>query len=439
MLKFLTILLFLSLPAGAIYLYFDPYWDWETLTHSWSIGMIFGLFAFSAVVIQFILGSRLKFLDRLFGQDKILKFHGFLGILIILFIGGHVLFKNLSEFEKNLQVFLGFSASALFNTIIILSALLMSPILFARTAPLKALRHWTAKKLKVRYQHLKKIHNLVSVAGVLAALHMLMASSTSENLVRPVYLGTWFVLSFSVYLYHKVIKTLILRLKPWTVSSIKYESDNILTISLSPGGEFTHKPGQFVYVSFQQPGFPTEEHPFTLSSAPHQQPAFSAKMLGEFTKALKTLQPGAKAFVDGPYGLFTISNEPENRSLVFLAGGIGITPFLSILRSIPKPIECPIHLLWNTKTRSDAYAHAELLSYAQQAPKFHYELLLTQEEAPPIKKMRLSSRTLGELINIAADSAYYICGPDAQMEDLIRCLQKHRVPSRQIHFERFAF
>lgn len=430
-----------SLPIGAFLLYFEPFSPYfypGLVLHSWSVGMLFGLLAFSAVVLQFFLGCRIKVLDRLFGQDRVLRAHGVLGALIPVFLAGHVVTKNLSQYEVNLQVNLGQAAAALFTLVIVLSALLMSPVVLRRWQPLRALRRWTARRLRLRYQHLRTIHNAVSLAGILAAAHVLLASSTSENLVRPLFLGVWFVLGMGVYAHHKLVKPLLLGRAPWEVSEVRAEAANVWTVRLTPKGEFRYRPGQFVYVSFVQPGFPTEEHPFTLSSGGDVPIALTVKAGGSFTARLGELRPGSQALVDGPYGLFTLDREPAGRPLVFLAGGIGITPFLSFLRSLPSPSKRSIRLFWNVRTFAEAFAHTELSERARMDGRFEYTLLLSREDAPGAQHARLTPETLSRLVEMPSDAAYYLCGPEAQMHSLIRALTSRGVPPARIHFERFA-
>lgn len=431
-----------SLPIGAFLLYFEPFSPYfypDLILHSWSVGMLFGLLAFSAVVLQFFLGSRIKALDRLFGQDRVLRAHGVLGVLIPVFLAGHVVTKNLSQYEVNLQVNLGQAAAALFTLVIVLSALLMSPVVLRRWQPLLALRRWTARRLRLRYQHLRAIHNAVSLAGILAAAHVLLASSTSENLTRPLFLGLWFVLGMGVYAHHRLVKPLLLGRAPWEVTEVRAEAANVWTIRLTPkGGEFRYRPGQFVYVAFVQPGLPTEEHPFTLSSGGDVPIALTVKAGGSFTARLGELRPGSQARVDGPYGLFTLDREPAGRPLVFLAGGIGITPFLGFLRSLPSPLGRNIRLLWNVRTLAEAFAHAELSERARKDGRFEYTLLLSREEVPGTHHARLTPETLSRLVELPPDAAYYLCGPEAQMHALIRALTRRGVPPARIHFERFA-
>lgn len=440
--RFLFIFLFASLPFGALLIYFEPwepFFTWESLTHTWSVGMIFGILTYSAVVIQFFLGSRIKILDRLFGQDKLIRFHGFLGLMILVIIGGHVISKNLSTYETTFQVYLGLGASSIFNLIIVLSALLMSPIILSRWYPLVELRRWTAHRLRLRYNTLRIVHNLVSVAGILAALHVLFASSTLEKELRMVYMLGWFMVGFGFYVYHRLIKVFILRRRPWTVTAVEALTESVVQVTMRSPEDFRQKAGQFAYLTFLQDGFPSEEHPFTLASAPGTMVTILAKKSGTYTQRLGELKPGAQALVDGPYGLFTLDSSRKASSLVFLAGGIGITPFLSMIRSLGPGFGRPVHLVWNTTTIDEAFAHPELKALAVQESQFSYDLILSRQDHPEARRGRLNFGVLSELVDVTPEKMYYLCGPVAQMEALIKGLLDHGVGASRIVFERFSF
>jgi len=109
-------------------------------------------------------------------------------------------------------------------------------------------------------------------------------------------------------------------------------------------------PGQFAYVSFSTEKLTNEAHPFTLSSTPSRPGTlqFTIRMSGDWTKKLKTLQPGVSAFVQGPFGRFSHLYTQPNRPLILIAVGIGITPMLSMLRYLADQNDRrDITLLWS--------------------------------------------------------------------------------------------
>ena len=78
----------------------------------------------------------------------------------------------------------------------------------------------------------------------------------------------------------------------------------------------------------------SEEHPFTISSAPGDDGclAFTVKASGDYTRALRQAVQGDRARVDGPYGRFSyVLRTQPGQPLLLIAGGVGITPMLSML------------------------------------------------------------------------------------------------------------
>lgn len=431
------LLAFFALPGLAVFLYFHPYWDWETLTHSWSLAMIAGLLAYSLAMHQFLLAARLKILDRLFGHDRLLALHRWIGVSLFVLIGLHALLKNLSEFPKGLQFFLGVASGLIFGAVIVVSALLMSPLF--RSRALDELR----KGLRFRYQTLKVFHNLVSLAAVLVAVHVWLASSTAESLVRQLFMGAWFLVSFCLYLYHIGIRPLWLRGRTWTVESIKSEAENVLTVSLRPPEvqRWSHLSGQYAYLRFHKEGVLGEEHPFTIASPAGEFPLrFTIKKVGTFTRLLQTLIPTSQASVDGPYGHFTLEGVPSQAPLVFLAGGIGITPILSILRDLARSRSLrPIDLIWNLRSPAEAFALTEFESMRRNLIRFRPRVVFSREAPEGTLKGRLTLALIEDLISVTSDKHYFLCGPPAQMEGLLTALRRKGVPRSHLHYERFTF
>jgi len=95
-------------------------------------------------------------------------------------------------------------------------------------------------------------------------------------------------------------------------------------------------PGQFVFISFNQESL-SESHPFPISSGPDENLLrITIKNLGDYTKTLtEKLQKGTIAKIEGPYGVFSYKNTP-NENQIWIAGGIGITPFVSFIKDMFK-------------------------------------------------------------------------------------------------------
>lgn len=440
---------FLS-PMVPVMMYFHR--QWYTFFHSWSYAMVAGIFAFGWINNQFILAARIKYFDRIFGLDRIMRFHGNMGIIIALLIVAHGALKSLYIFERNLQIILGVVATQIFMAVIVVSVLFFSSTFLMRLQPLRRLRRFSAQKLRMQYQHLRLFHNLSVVAGALVAGHVVLASSTAETLTRQIVMGAWFGVALVLYVDHKILRPFRLRRKPFVVTKVVEEGPGITTIHMAipPGREWNGRAGQFAFFAL----LPSrEEHPFTLSSPAgggEGEIAFTAKDLGDWSGALTSVKPGDRVAVDGPYGVFTPPRTTNGRKTVMLAGGIGITPFLSMLRTMARgagtseegsatsPV---VDLVWNVRYKADLFCRDELNRISAALPGVRWTPVISREDDDTGTRGRLDVPWMERWLSKTTDPQnhdFFLCGPAEQMEALIRVLMDAGVPKPQIHFENFA-
>ena len=441
---------FLS-PMLPLALYFHG--NWYTFFHEWSLAMTAGILAFGFIMNQFLLGARPKYFDRLFGLDKILRFHTVIGVASALLIVAHVLLKSIYDFERNLQVLLGVAAANIFLAVIIVSLLVWSVTILVRLRPIAMLRAFSARVLRIQYQHLRAFHNLTALAAVLVTGHVVLASSTAEQPVRQLVMAAWFVVAMGLYAEHKFIRPFRIKRTPFTVTAVSEDGPNVWTVRMKPpaGREWKNRAGQFAYFSFFRGRAGRDEHPFTLSSpavlaapggesSPAETPeiAFTAKALGDWTAQMNAIQPGDPVAVDGPYGLFSIDRVAVEQPLVFLAGGVGITPFLAMLRTLDQRAESrPVTLVWNVRHAADLFCANELDAIAQRLNGFHWTAVVSRDPDWSGPKGRLDPAYLAQA-SLPENALYYLCGPVPQMEAIIRALRARGVKPSRIRFENFA-
>ena len=460
-LKIFWLTVFFISPAVPLLLYFHR--NWYTFFHSWSLAMVAGIVAFVWINNQFILAARTRYFDRIFGLDRILRFHGNMGVIIAVLIVVHVALKSIYQFERNLQVILGVVATQIFLAVIVVSVVLFSSTFLLRLRPLERLRRYSAEKLRLQYQHLRAFHNLTILAGALVAAHVVLASSTAETRLRQVVMLAWFLVALVMYGEHKILRPARLRKRPFTVSRVVEEGPGVQTIHLTipDGVEWRARAGQFAFFA-HLPG--REEHPFTLSSPEETgEISFTAKDLGDWSGNLGHVSPGDSFAVDGPYGVFTLRRAVPGRPVVMLAGGIGITPFLGMLRTMARrsrSVEMSgepqedredrhaasgsprtVDLVWNVRWARDLFCRDELDRISAAVPGMRWSSLVSREQEGSFVQGRMDADWLSQWLRDHPDFAereYYLCGPAAQMETLIRTLRGAGVPAVQIHFENFA-
>ena len=152
------------------------------------------------------------------------------------------------------------------------------------------------------------------------------------------------------------------------ISAVRPENHNIVTITMA--GELNEaflqrRAGQFALLEIPDSG--DRPHPFTLSGSPEApELQMTIKNVGRFTSRVHRLKAGDKVSCQGPFGKFC-SDIEEQSNITMIAGGIGITPFLSVLRHFrERQIKKSIQLFWANNTEDDFFCLSEFQSLAQE-------------------------------------------------------------------------
>ncbi|RMD77628.1 hypothetical protein D6810_00500, partial [Candidatus Dojkabacteria bacterium] len=217
---------------------------------------------------------------------------------------------------------------------------------------------------------------------------------------------------------------------------------NIIEFELSDESiKFKFKPGQFVNFSVvSNPKISKELHPFTISSMPGEKIRFSVKNLGDFSKSLENLKVGDVVRIWGPHGMFGQDQSgqilfPSTKSVVFIAGGIGITPFLSILRYLRyRENVRPIYLIYSCKNEVDAIYLNELESISKEVKML--TIVNHQSDIEGFLDINYFKKLLG---NNLTDFIFFVCGPKLMIRSITKMLQEEGVSKNQIKYEDFSF
>lgn len=206
-------------------------------------------------------------------------------------------------------------------------------------------------------------------------------------------------------------------------------------VVLKPVGDMLKfKPGQFAFVEFQGKGW-SEPHPFTISSAPGEDRLrFTMKVLGDWTRKVREeLKPGGDVIVRGPYGRFDAS-KTDSKKQVWIAGGIGLTPFLSKLRAMDADDDRDIHFAYAARNREEAIFLEEL--QAIEAERDNLTLYSFFSEDGDFARVDAAKERLPGALT---DYEYFICGPKPMVEGLMKDLKKEGVKRKAMHVEAFEF
>ncbi|OVE74686.1 hypothetical protein BVX95_01445, partial [archaeon D22] len=213
------------------------------------------------------------------------------------------------------------------------------------------------------------------------------------------------------------------------ILDIKKLNHNILSIKIEKPKNFKFKAGQFAFISLK--GF-YARHPFTISNSPSEGfIEFTIKIEGKFTKALFKSEIGTILKLEGPHGTFTIND--ENKNMVFIGGGIGITPFKSLISKINK--DSNVTLFYGVRKHEDLIFENEF-NKSNIRKRFY---VLSRELKDGYIKGYIDSHLIKKNVEDIQKSNYYICGPVTLKKSIIDFLLKEGVKKEKIHFEEFVW
>lgn len=224
------------------------------------------------------------------------------------------------------------------------------------------------------------------------------------------------------------------------VMTVLDETPDIRTFRIARPTGFSFRAGQFLTVRLRANG---KEHVrcYSISSAPEAQGylEISVKRLGLVSSALHaTIRPGALLSVRSPGGSFVYPTDDE-RPLVLLAGGVGITPLMSMLRhaSVAEPTR-PVTLFYSVRRVEDVAFSDELALFARRSE--HIRVFIAVSDGIPGPGHfpgHISESLVTTMVPDLRHAVCMICGPQPMMDAMTAMLAGAGVPKPQIRFEAF--
>lgn len=382
--------------------------------------------------MQFLLTARFGRAAEPFGTDILYYFHRYLGYLILGVLGVHAavfvvddpgLLSGLAPGSFSRPLALGVAAFS--------AAALLVATSVAREA------------LDLPYESWRVLHAVLAVVAVGGGLlHALdYGTHTSAGWSRAFWIlyGTAGV---ALLAYVRVVKPWRAKGEPWRVVENRAETGEVRTLALEPVGHdgLSFRAGQFAWLTLGDSPFAMAEHPFSFSSAPGDAPRveFTIQPVGDFTRRAVRAEEGTVAHVEGPHGIFTVEDHPA-AGYVFVAGGIGIAPIMSILRDRARRGDRrPFLLFYGTRTPGAACFREELRSLEDEMALRVVHVV----EEPPGSWDGEVGLVDGELLDRHLpdddlEREHLLCGPEPMQETVTALLLDRGVAPGRIHTELF--
>jgi predicted ferric reductase len=238
------------------------------------------------------------------------------------------------------------------------------------------------------------------------------------------------LVAFGILIVYRFIKPLILFLKhSFTIEKIVKENNDVYSVYITGKNmdQYKFQSGQYATLIFLQYKL-WFHHPFSFSDAYNgKNLRFTIKASGDFTSKINNLKVGTKVWIDGPLGAFTAKNSITKKYL-FIAGGIGITPILSIIKSLKHPQNSV--LLYSNKNETDINFKQEIINSGIEAHYFNTALGLNN---------RINIQIIEKYCPDFKKKDIYICGPVKMTLDIKKQLENINFPIEQLHYEKFDY
>ena len=228
-------------------------------------------------------------------------------------------------------------------------------------------------------------------------------------------------IGLAFYVHRELLARFFLSLHDYQVDGLRVLGEGLVEVALRPiGRSLDFVPGKFAMVYLEaKDGW--HRHPFTISSSPHEEVLrVTVKALGDYTSSLqKLVEPGMPAVIGGPHGRFSHWKGTDRQ--IWIAGGVGVAPFLSWLRALDGHLPHRVDFFYTAD--GEAPFAEEIRAIAERYESLRIHLIDTRAEG------RLTpERVLSELNGDLSGVSVFMCGPASMLTSFELRLRQAGVP-----------
>lgn len=413
-----TSLYIISKPDG---FWANPSWITVILQYTAILGTLY-------LSITYFLSSQFRWLDQFMGGlDKIYKQHHLFGAASYVFILNHLIFliiRSAGNQKLVLQYILP-SNNWAYSFGIIGFYILTFSLIFTLY-------------IKLPYHLWQTTHKLLGITAFAGMLHVwLIASDVAKYAPLRYWMLGWLSIAIISVIYRSILYNVLAPKYKYRVQKVIHTQDYVDIILTPETKALKFFSGQFLFLEILSDKISREEHPFSIASPPDAEHLrIVSKITGDYTLSLRNLKQNDQVIVRGSFGTFfkKIKTQDQN-PLVFIAGGIGITPFLSIVKPLVEnqSIHKPIYLYHCISQPFHQIDAKNLISADQTHQNFTFKLWQSSSHG------RLTAEKLISQIQNWNKAQYFLCGPQGMMHGISSQLKKIGVKDKKIIFEDFSF
>jgi len=392
-------------------------------------GSLTGMTGTYLALMMVLLVSRIPVIERVLGQDGLLRWHRQLAPWPISLLVAHAVFIT-AGYAQAARSGLWHEAGVLLTRYpyVLIATIGLGIMCLIGVISIRAIRG----RLSRETWWLVHLYMYLALALSFAHVIVLGPSFVGHPLTRAVWSLAWAGTAGLVIAYRfglPVVRSLRHRLM---VVEVRPEGPGVVSV-ICAGRRLDELPvagGQFMLWRFLTRGGWWQAHPYSLSALP--QPPYlrlTVKAAGDHSASLASLRPGTRVMVEGPYGAFTRHAQVRPRA-VLVAAGIGVTALRSLLEDLP-PTSAPVVLLRASRP-ADLVLGQEVLDLVRHRRGQLHTLVGRREQAG------IDERSLRRLVPDLDRRDVYVCGPEGFVAGIVDLVKRLGVPDEAIHHEAFA-
>jgi len=417
--------------TAAIFLETTTKTDWQSpYPIIVSLSRICALIGSYLALVGLVLVSRIGWIERSVGHDRLVIWHRKLGPYSMYLITFHVLLVILG-YAGNDRMRIGLELWRMIRRYPWMLPAFVGFLFFAAAG----ITSYKKARAKMSYETWWTIHLYTYLAISLAFMHqvltgpMFIGHPLNKLYWEALYIGAAAI----VVLWRFVIPNVRSLRHGLKVEQIVKEGPGVYSVIMKGRklNKLGAQGGQFFGWRFLTSGQWWISHPYSLSAAPTDNfMRVTIKELGDQSSVIKEIKPGTRVFFEGPYGTFVASKATRGH-VVLVGGGVGITPLRALMEELDPAKE--INVLFRASKEEDLVLRHELDELARiRGARVHY-LVGSRKEHP------MNAKYISMIVPAFADSDVYVCGPTPLVEAVRDAAQSVGIPKNRFHDEAFEF